>query len=53
MTLDKCKKCGGRVVKKETLESGNTKFQYWRCISCGFENAEVVQEKKREFSLDI
>lgn len=46
MTLEKCKKCGGNLIKKNIINSGNTKFQLWRCKNCSFENAEVIQEQR-------
>ena len=51
MTLTKCRKCGSSIIKKEVIDSGNIKFQLWKCRSCGFDNAEVIkpEESKKDF----
>lgn len=51
MTITKCRKCGGNLVKKEIINSANIKYQIWKCRSCNFDNAEVInqEEPKKRF----
>jgi DNA-directed RNA polymerase subunit RPC12/RpoP len=31
----KCDKCSGTVVKTGVMQSGNSKYEYYTCKSCG------------------
>ncbi len=38
--MDKCPKCGGRVTRKGTMHSGNSKYAIFKCEACGHEAME-------------
>jgi len=41
----KCKKCGGKVIQKGTIMSGNSKYSIWKCEKCEHEDMECIGVK--------
>jgi hypothetical protein len=41
----KCKKCGGKVIQKGAIMSGNSKYAIWKCEKCDHEAMECIGVK--------
>jgi len=41
----KCKKCGGKVIQKGAIMSGNSKYAIWKCEKCEHEAMECIGVK--------
>lgn len=38
----KCKKCDEKMMKKGVIQSGNSKYEVYRCNECGHEEMKAV-----------
>ncbi|MDP3766248.1 MAG: hypothetical protein Q8R04_07080 [Nanoarchaeota archaeon] len=38
----KCKKCDEKMMKKGVIQSGNSKYDLYRCNECGHEEMKAI-----------
>ncbi|MBI2558656.1 hypothetical protein HYW20_05005 [Candidatus Woesearchaeota archaeon] len=38
----KCGKCGEKMIKKGVIQSGNSKYDVYRCNECGQEDMKAI-----------
>ena len=43
----KCKKCDEKMIKKGIIQSGNSKYDLYRCNECGAEEMRAISVNER------